>query len=386
MPSSGTHGGNEPNLNAADRCFGANLFPRTHRRLNYCSRMPDTLRIRADQGTSVRDLYQQTLRRTGGLLFQAAGYLRPADPLHTILLFGSHRSGTTWLLEILRALPGYKALTEPLSPMEAGQFGFVRRGFIDRRESRPRERSYIQGLVQGRPATPFAWHFSHGNRFGQLSEYLSNRKMIIKFCHANRMMHWILDGQRRRGAVFLVRHPCAVVASQIVAHERSGREPTDRPIVELIRASGTHPHWIDEQYHALFDSIDSWAGVLAVAWALDQFVPLLDQAEGDYPWILVPYERLVRHGESELQRICEYLDVEPTERMRALLTKPSTSVRDPLHDRWKKQLSKWRRKLTEEQIEDVFEVVEAFGLDFYSRELEPDYDPMNVFQDSEAAW
>jgi Tat protein secretion system quality control protein TatD with DNase activity len=35
------------------------------------------------------------------------------------------------------------------------------------------------------------------------------------------------------------------------------------------------------------------------------------------------------------------------------------------------QLSKWRSRLTEEQIESIFRVVGEFGLDFYSMDLRP---------------
>jgi hypothetical protein len=37
------------------------------------------------------------------------------------------------------------------------------------------------------------------------------------------------------------------------------------------------------------------------------------------------------------------------------------------------QLSKWRESLTEKQIERILSIVSAFGLDFYTEEIEPDY-------------
>jgi hypothetical protein len=36
-----------------------------------------------------------------------------------IVVTGSPRSGTTWFLELLRTLPGYKAMNEPLMYEEA---------------------------------------------------------------------------------------------------------------------------------------------------------------------------------------------------------------------------------------------------------------------------
>ena len=38
-----------------------------------------------------------------------------------------------------------------------------------------------------------------------------------------------------------------------------------------------------------------------------------------------------------------------------------------------KQLSKWKKYLSKEQIENILGIVSDFGLDFYTEEIEPDY-------------
>jgi hypothetical protein len=53
------------------------------------------------------------IRSAKHALFRGAGRLAACDPSDTIVVVGSPRSGTTWLLELLRALPGYKAINEP---------------------------------------------------------------------------------------------------------------------------------------------------------------------------------------------------------------------------------------------------------------------------------
>jgi hypothetical protein len=42
------------------------------------------------------------------------------------------------------------------------------------------------------------------------------------------------------------------------------------------------------------------------------------------------------------------------------------------------QLSKWKESLTEKQIERILSIVSAFGLDFYTEEIEPDYDKIGI--------
>jgi hypothetical protein len=44
------------------------------------------------------------------------------------------------------------------------------------------------------------------------------------------------------------------------------------------------------------------------------------------------------------------------------------------------QLSKWRDRLSDRQIDRILEIANAFGLDFYTDELEPDYERLSKLQ------
>ena len=43
-----------------------------------------------------------------------------------------------------------------------------------------------------------------------------------------------------------------------------------------------------------------------------------------------------------------------------------------------KQLSKWKKYLSEKQIQRILKVVSDFGLDFYTEDIEPDYNNINI--------
>lgn len=45
-----------------------------------------------------------------------------------------------------------------------------------------------------------------------------------------------------------------------------------------------------------------------------------------------------------------------------------------------KQLSKWEKKLSEKQIEQILNVIEWFNIDFYGRNAEPDYYKLTKWQ------
>jgi len=55
------------------------------------------------------------------------------DIKNTLVITGSPRSGTTWLMEILRVIPGYTSLFEPLNPIyfpESFETGFRSRTYL----------------------------------------------------------------------------------------------------------------------------------------------------------------------------------------------------------------------------------------------------------------
>jgi hypothetical protein len=47
-------------------------------------------------------------------------------------------------------------------------------------------------------------------------------------------------------------------------------------------------------------------------------------------------------------------------------------------------LSKWKDALSSKQIDRILDIAETYGLDFYSQEIEPDYDRLLKYQSSSA--
>lgn len=94
-----------------------------------------------------------------------------------------------------------------------------------------------------------------------------------------------------------------------------------------------------------------------------------------HPWILVMYEKLVRHGEEEIQRIFNALEFEIPPNAVKGLRMPSRSVRE--HSSiltGEDPLAGWTKYLSKEQVKRILHLVSAFGLDFYSQEWKADYE------------
>jgi hypothetical protein len=320
--------------------------------------------------------------------FRAAGHQSTCAIEDTVVIAGSPRSGTTWLLELLRTLPGYKALNEPLMYQDARNgHGFSWRTYHDPGEEADEQRDYLETVLTGQLGVSPAWYFEANSRPSQLIEHATRDRLVVKFCRMNRMLHWFCGQFEVRGPVFIVRHPCAVVSSMLKhgawdEGELHGQEREDHALHD-----GLLPASLYDVFGPILDSVETQAEILATMWCLDHYAPLVHHANGTYPWVLVPYERMVTRGYEELRRIAGALGVEMTTEMQNQLGEPSNSVKDQLHEDAQQQLSKWRRRLSENQIDAILQIVDEVGLsDLYSNELEPTYDRLNQMQHPEYQW
>lgn len=311
-------------------------------------------------------------------------WVSPANPKKTIVVAGSPRSGTTWLAELLRSLPNYKFLNEPLLPTnnpEVCKLGFEWRTCIDPASDQPEARAFFRRVLSGQVPHGPLWHYESSTAVGRLLEHAVNRQLVVKFCRAGRLLHWLHDTFTPRGTVLLIRHPCAVMAS-MMNHggwdDENFKLHADGPDA----FGGRLPKTIKTRFSGIFEEVDSKLDTMAVTWALDYYIPLVEHSKGrGYPWTLVPYERLVLEGEDELDRILGTMDVERTENVQKHLDVASEYASADLATKDRRmQLSKWRDRLSDRQIDRILEIVTAFGLDFYTDELEPDYERLLKLQ------
>jgi hypothetical protein len=134
------------------------------------------------------------------------------------------------------------------------------------------------------------------------------------------------------------------------------------------------PDQVRDRFAEILGDVSSRLEMMAARWCLDHYIPLIEYAEYGHPWELVPYERLVLEEESEMSRILRVLDAEMTAPVRKQLTVASEYASSDLKTSdSRKQIAKWRSRLSDQQVDCILDVVSAFGLDFYTRELEPDY-------------
>lgn len=306
----------------------------------------------------------------------------PCSLEDTIVVAGVARSGTSWLAELVMTLPGYKLMGEPLA------YGLDRADHNPALQSPDYEdaelRTYLRDVMEGR--CPGGWRLGTDSRVRRLIRHGKRRRMVTKFIHGNRLLQWIARTFEIRGIILIIRHPCAVVASMQKYGAWYYATPTGvSPSLEHVE-EGLSDSLVQEVRERLPRRPRSNEEMLALRWALDHYIPFFVHAEAGYPWTLVPYERLVTKGRSELERLFASIGAEvPPEAEERLSETSRSAQRTGVYAAdVKKQLSKWRRQLEAGQIDRILEIAHAFGLDFYDGSLEPNYSRLMEFQRPQA--
>lgn len=269
-------------------------------------------------------------------------------------------------------MPGYKHFDEPLhlNLPTLPDLDLDWRTYVNPTEHRPELREYLERVFTG--TMPRNYETEAEGRFGRLVELYRRPHVVAKFVRANRMLHWIDESFDLRGIIMLVRHPCAVVASQLdYEHGETNYWAQASPAekVETVLA-GSLPDHLVEQFRPLICDLETREEVLAAIWAVDNYCALCHH--GEPPGYVVTYEDLVASPRDTLRAVFTVLETTTPDEALQKIDAPSDSAASDLHrDDVHRQLSKWKRKLTDEQIDRILSVTHAFDVDLYVEEVHP---------------
>lgn len=321
----------------------------------------------------------------------------------TIIVAGSPRSGTTILMDVLGVIQDYKILFEPLNPLyypETIKVGFESRTYLPPNADWKEGEEYLKKIFTGNVIYDSSWlekgDYSKKNFGSYVYSYLDQikpekfihqimgNKLLIKFVGLNRLLPWVAERFQLRRMIFIIRHPCGYVASRLVPGYTPPDEvsidikpiPTSKDIInEASKINGLSPSLLNR-----LKKIKTVEEILAASWCMDTYVPL--SYKKPHPWTLVTYEKLIKEGEKEIKRIFNEIGEKniPRSAFRHLKM-PSRSTHkteEMIVKKADEQLSKWKKRLSKEQIESILDIVSAFGIDFYTENLEPDYENIGI--------
>lgn len=280
----------------------------------------------------------------------------------TILVVCPGRSGSTWLAETIAALHGYIILWEPLhleNNPESKANGFGWQNYFYTGGSYKKQKEYLEKVYTGQKLstrTLTSLEF-------QPSELINFRGYVVKHVNANMILPYIMEWFPIR-AVLMIRHPCAVVASQLKHGSWTDINKENITIPDGLFTD--YPH-----IESVFEKLTSLEELLAFEWAIQTYIPLSHPTP--HPWYLTTYERLVVGGKEEAKRIFEFINEPMPKSIERDLKSPSATTQKESHvQQGKNRLTGWTKQLDSNQVEDVLRTTHDVGVHCYNEDLIPD--------------
>ncbi len=286
-------------------------------------------------------------------------HFKKFNPEEQLLIFSDPRGGSTWLSEMLKTIPNTFLIWEPLNIRYVKIFNnlhFGWRQYIPEEIDWPEAHQALNQILTGKILNE--WTLLRNS----IKEYQEAQKLIIKFCRGNMMIPWLTRCFNFKfKPVYLVRHPFAVVNSQLKQggwdREFTGLVIPDMPYNEVYN--------VHEKFLAKLSTKEE---ALTAHWCITNTVPLTHN-KNNVNWITLFYEDLVLHPEAELKKIFKEWDFPTPEmiseryRIRSSTTIDPNEVNNPEY-----QLSKWKKDFSSEQIKKMKAVLEYFNIQHYNAE------------------
>lgn len=303
---------------------------------------------------------------------------RNYDIPNTIVVSGSPRSGTTWLAELFTSAPGAEILWEPLhlrNQPDLKRLGFNWRTIIRPERNWPEAKKVFNDILTGRRLN---WHTAS---VCGIKGALGRKFWIVKFVRANGLLEWMADTFPIKTPCVIIRHPCAVVSSQM--HRRTlHKTVTEKVALAKLRSGdsdGVTSKFLElyPKFAPVLERVKTWEELLASSWCMDTYH--IVSVSKNPPWVLVPYEKLVTSGEPVLKSLLSFYGLPQSKDLIRNLVRPSSTVVGGSNvAKGVNPLIGWRSKLDKAQVKRILSVVRDFGFNFYNHKSEPDYDFLNT--------
>ncbi|GAB4401712.1 MAG: hypothetical protein OHK0053_24830 [Microscillaceae bacterium] len=292
-----------------------------------------------------------------------------------ILICGSGRSGTTWLAELFsNIIDNATLVNEPLhinNSKKLMKIGFDWNQHIPEScQSWQAANLFFNHLFSGQELNPNYFYY---NKKTSVIRIPFTKYWIHKFVRIHLLLPWIVNHYQVRKPIYLIRHPFAVIASQLKSNDW---DPTlNRFPFPKVRYSQ-----VFEPYRSIMKKVKTNEPYLAVEWCLTNKY-LLTHRFHNQKWLTVAYEHLLQNPKDELRRISNGLGIAftkglPGEQIFAPSgsTKENSLIREGFSpSKVDQQLTDWQGFLSPHQKALIHEILLDFDISVYHKDkIEPE--------------
>ena len=283
-----------------------------------------------------------------------------------IFIFSSPRSGSTWLMELIVSQDNIKYVDEPLhTNRHKGYLTNIEPTWDEIYSSTNRKRkfhNFFKKIMAGKLHVG-QQKFKHIYR-GEF-DYSTNRR-VFKILRAKDLINPFED-EFSIEVVYLLRHPIAVALSLV-------RENMEDRVDYYLNNEEYRKKFLNKELIEFSNSIlndGSQFEIRILQWCLENLPPLkfLDSKN----WLIISYEELVIKEEESLNKLYDQLDLEDLGALYRQVDRPSrTTANQEAEEHINKNdksflIKKWQNKVSSEEIEKAFAILDKFKIDIYIR-------------------
>lgn len=303
------------------------------------------------------------------------------------LIAGSGRSGTTWVLDAVAHANTLRPVFEPLNRVQQAVPDFAYR-YLPPDAEAPELLAFMRAVFEGNfgslwsdyralpelyyPSREFLtstrefagflrrWRNLCGRAF-RYRPVLSRETVIVKEIRANLMLGWIASHFNARIAL-LIRHPCAVVDSQLRHVDRYAKYWEPHARLAAYRSEAMLLDRLASRYRKLLDRDLSPVEACVLVWCIENQLPM--EEAGRFGYGVISYEALTERSNREWLRLQEHLDL-------ACLPRPET-LEQPSQQasaQWKsdpKPRDSWMRRLSPRDLGEIDAILNELEVGIYN--------------------
>lgn len=302
--------------------------------------------------------------------------LKSKENHKNIAVFSNPRGGSTWLAKSLNATPKSAIVWEPLfkpkkfkintfnpfSYQELHELGLGWHQHIPENDTEWKEVFLFFDRLFSKEIKNVKLY-----RFNNLKTLPDANTFIYKFCFGNLILPYLVNNFNIK-SIFMLRHPCSVVASQMNHGWNFLQQDATFQVPEMRH------NQIYKKYESILSEIKYPEENLAAKWCITNDY-IIRHPENNKKWTTLAYEDLYLRKDEILKEVYQKLDLEWSQDVIKELNKKSftSNANTKSYVGKTEQLEVWKKRLSVAQIDRIFGILDKFGVDYYTEKPEPNY-------------
>ena len=284
------------------------------------------------------------------------------DVTKSVLVCADPRGGSTWLTEMLLTEQRLELIWEPLHLKHNtlfNQLGFCYRQHIPESTVWPEAKEAFTKVFTGINLNLWTTLYT------SLHQLIKSERLLVKMCRAGLMLPWLTESFAfERKPIFMIRHPFAVVASQL-------RHNGWQKLTSTYHIPDSPFNDIYLEHKPFLQNLTTPHEILTATWCLTNSY-ILNHPKNNINWISLTYEHLLTEPIRQLTRVYERWNMEmPAEIVEKIMLPSKTAIdSSPVHNT-DLLLQQWRKYFNEFQIEDMLKILGYFNITLYDKSLLP---------------